>query len=355
MKRRDVFISVLVMAFFLVSTIGLGTAGLGTAIAQKKPVVLRLVVPSPPGDWPLTFMNTELAKRFNGRAKGQYVIEAHPDPGGAIAKIPEYFDAVRIGSVEITCGPWGMFSFLDPRLGIIETPFLFSTSPAASAACKPLLPLYDQILQEKFNAKGLSLCNVGGVNLYSSKPVKTLEDWKGLLVGCLSPVASGLAKELGASPVTVMWVDMYESLQKKVIAAVLIGTHGGVATNTPDVCKNVVLFYGLSGWNGFSINLDVWKKMPPNIQKILQEEAIASAEWMNKTVDGELGAKDMKTFKDKGSAVYFVPKAERDKWEKVLAPYKEKQITSLGEFGQKVKKIADEVNKSHPYSQRGMY
>ena len=255
----------------------------------------------------------------------------------------------------MACAPWGMFTNLDPRLGVIEIPFLFNTSPAASAACKPLLPLYDQILQEKFNAKGLGLYNSGGVNLFSSKPVKTLEDWKGLLVGCLSPVASGLAKELGASPVTIMWTDMYESLQKKVIAGVIQGTHGGVVTNIPDVCKNVILFYGLGGWNGFSINLDIWKKMPPNIQKILQEEGVASAEWMNKTVDGELGDKDMKAFKDKGTTVYFVPKAERDKWEKMLAPYKEKQIASLGEFGQKVKKIADELNKKYPYTQRGMF
>jgi hypothetical protein len=50
-----------------------------------------------------------------------------------------------------------------------------------------------------------------------------------------------------------------------------------------------------------------------------------------------------------------VPKAERDKWEKVVAPYKEKQISSLGEFGQKVKKIADDLNKKIPYTQRGLY
>jgi TRAP-type C4-dicarboxylate transport system substrate-binding protein len=350
MKKMFVFITVLMMSIFIISVVGSGTS-----MAQKKPIVLRLVVPSPAGDWPLTFMNTELARRFNERAKGEYVIEAHPDPGGALAKIPEYFDAVRIGSVEIACGPWGMFSFLDPRLGVIETPFLFNSSPAASASCKPILPLYDQILQEKFNAKGLGLYNSGGVNLFSSKPVKTLADWKGLLVGCLSPSASALAKELGASSVTVMWVDMYESLQKRVIEAVIQGTHGGVVTNIPEVCKNVIFFYGLSGWNGFSINLDIWKKMPPHIQKILSEEAIASSEWMNKTVDGELGEKDMKYFKDKGTSVYFVPKAERDRWEKVLAPYKEKQIAALGEFGQKVKKIADDLNKKFPYTQRGLY
>lgn len=65
----------------------------GDAFAQKKPVVLRLVVPSPADDWPLTFMNIELAKRFNAR-QGEYKIEVRA--GGALAKLPEYFDAIRV-------------------------------------------------------------------------------------------------------------------------------------------------------------------------------------------------------------------------------------------------------------------
>jgi TRAP-type C4-dicarboxylate transport system substrate-binding protein len=342
-------------ALFVILTIMFVFVGLTpeTGQAQKKPVVLRLVVPSPAGDWPLTTYNNELADNFNKRAKGEYRIEVYP--GGALAKLPEYLDAVRVGAVEMACAPWGFFSGLDPRLGIIETPFLFASSPAASSACKDLLPLYDQILQEKFNAKALALYNSGGVNLYSTKPVKTLEDWKGLLVGTLSPTASALAKEMGASAVTVVWTDTYESLQKKVIDATLQGTHGGVAMNMIDVCKHVTLFFGIAGWNGWQINLDIWNKMPPNIQKILSEEATAEAEKMNKTVDGELGDYDVKKWKEKAVTPHFVPKAERDRWEKQVAPMRDKIIAGFGEFGQKVKRVVDEANKRRPYTQRGTY
>ena len=145
MKKRFVLLSMLALSFFLIATVMPGSA-----FAAKKAVVLRLVVPSPAGDWPLTFMNTELAKRFNERAKGEYKIEVYA--GGALAKLPEYFDSVRVGAGEMACAPWGMFTNMDARLGIIETPFLFSSSPAASSACQFLLPLYDQILQKKFKA-----------------------------------------------------------------------------------------------------------------------------------------------------------------------------------------------------------
>ena len=103
---------------------------------------------SPAGDWPLAFLSFELAKRFNARVS-EYQIEVYA--GGALAKLPEYFDAVRIGAVEMSCAPWAMFSNLDPRLGVIETPFLFVSSRAASSASMDLLPLYDQLLQKNFH------------------------------------------------------------------------------------------------------------------------------------------------------------------------------------------------------------
>jgi TRAP-type C4-dicarboxylate transport system substrate-binding protein len=112
---------------------------------------------------------------------------------------------------------------------------------------------------------------------------------------------------------------------------------------------------GVSGWNGYSINLDLWKKMPKHIQEILQEETVKAADWMTKTTCTVLGDGDMKAFKEKGVSVYFVPKAERDRWEKMLTPYKEKQLVTFGELGQKIKKIAEDANKRHPYTERGLY
>jgi len=349
MKKISAFIAVLFMAVLCSSVFILGTQ---TAHA-KKPILLRLVVPAPPGDWPLTYKDMEFAKRFNERARGEYEIEVHA--GGALAKLPEYFDAVRIGAVEMADGPWGLYSFLDPRLGLLEIPFMFDSMAAMTAATKPLLALYDPILQEKFNAKGLGLMNTGSVGVISTKPVKTLEDWKGLLVGTISPPTAAMVKHLGGSPVTIMWTDTYESLQKKVIDATIQGTHAMVVMGMTDVCKHVTLFFGMGAPNGYTINLDVWKKMPQHIQKILQEEIDRAADWMNETVMTKVGDEDIKAFKEQGVSVYIVPKAERDRWAKALDPYVKKQIGAFGELGPKVQKVADDANKLFPYSERGMY
>ena len=63
----------------------------------------------------------------------------------------------------------------------------------------------------------------------------------------------------------------------------------------------------------------------------------------------QLQEMDLKNLKERGVSVYYLPKAERDTWAKQPDPYVEKQLSSFGELGQKVKKIADEVNKKYPY------
>ncbi len=333
------FIAVLFFCVFIVDN--------PNALAKRQKI-LRLVVPAAAGD-PLTVRDETMAKRFNARANGEYKIQVFP--GESLAKIPEYFDAVRVGAVEMADIAWGIFAGLDSRLSLIETPFLFNNLPAGVAAAERLLPLHNTILQERFNAKALGLMHLSGVELISTKQVKTLGDWKGLLVGAISPVLSSMVKELGGSPVTIMWTDLYTSLQKGVIDGTTTGTHGSLETGLMDVCSHVTIFFGAAAWNGYSINLDVWNSMPKHIQQILQEEIDWAVDWThNMMVKWE--DEDMQAYKRLGTKVHIVPTAERRKWEEVLRPLKEEQLRRMGGLGLRVKQIADDVNARYPYHVR---
>lgn len=321
----------------------------GSAFAQRKPVILRLVVSTPAGDKLQTYRDTEMAKRFNERAKGEYSIEVYPG-GGGITKIPEFFDAVRTGVVEMMHMIWGSYSFQDQRLGLLELPFLFANSRATSEATKRMLTLYDPILQERFNAKGLSLMATGGLGLFSQKPIEELGDLKGLLTATVSPGSSVLMKTLGAAPLTIVYTDIYESLSKKIANATTMSSHGGIVLSFTDSCRHFTPFYGISSVGGYAINLDVWKKMPPRIQKILLEETQTAADWMNHMVAFEIPRQDTKTLSEKGVQVHYLSRAEREKWAKLLEPYKEKQFSTFGDLGKRMKEIADDANRKFPYS-----
>lgn len=341
-KRSLIIVGVFVVVFLL------GTIIVGANSVEAKEVLLRFAVPAPAGDFPLTAGAEDLAKQFNKRAKGSYRIEVFA--GGALVKVPEYFDAIRIGAIEMAMIDWSIFSFLDPRLGLVGLPFLINNLEAGIAAADQFEVLHDAILREKFNAAGLGMFSVGGVDLISNKPVVKLEQWKGLLVGAGSPMTASMFKELGASPVTISWTDLYESLQKGVIDATAQVIHGALMTGLFDVAKQVNVFFGQGAYNGFMINLKIWNEMPQEIKTILQEEINKKIAWMNVTMR-QLEKDDIKTLKEKGIKINVVSKAERDRWVKALAPFNQKQIESFGEFGAKIKQIADESNAKFPYKE----
>ena len=316
-----------------------------TPLYGKGPVILRLVVPTPTGDM-LTVKDQELADNFNRRAKGQYEIRVYP--GESIVRIPEYLDAVRVGAVEMADTAWGIYAGHDKRLGAMEVPFLFNNINASIAATEKLLPIYDDLLSKKFNQKALALFAIGGMELISTRPVKTSADWEGLMTGAINPQIAAMTRELGGSPVVVMWTDLYTSLQKKVIDAGLSNSHQMLTFFLTDVCSNVSIFYGASGWQGYSINMKIWEKMPEKIKNILVDETGRAARKMHDEFL-RLHDDDIENLKIKGIKVHLVPPEERAAWAEKLRPYIDKEISTMGIFGQRIKMIADEVNAKYPY------
>ncbi|HEY78683.1 MAG TPA: hypothetical protein G4O09_06185 [Dehalococcoidia bacterium] len=338
MKRLSVLLSFLVVALLVVSLV------ISCTPKPKETIVLRLVVPAPPGD-PLTVKDEDLAARFNERAGGEYEIKVYP--GETLVKIPEYLDGVRTGAVEMSDIAWGIFTGLDPRLGASETPFLFDNVRASAAAQAALVELYDPIYQEKFNQKQLASLTTGAMELCGVKPVKTLEDMKGLLVGAISPILAGMIEALGGAPVTVMWTELYTNLEKGVIDATFQSSHGQIELKITDVAPYNTTLYGISGQNAYSVNLDVWNAMPKRIQDILVEEVDVAAQQGNEMFIRYFD-EDIAAMRDLGVEVYILPEAERDRWKEACRPYSEKLLSDLGEFGQQVKQIADEANSQFP-------
>ena len=332
----SLLLAVLIPAFLLCSVI---------PAYGKGPVIIRLVVPTPTGDM-LTVKDQELAENFNRRANGEYRIQVFP--GESIVRVPEYLDAVRVGAIEMADTAWGIYSGHDKRLGATEMPFLFNNLNACIDAVDRLLPLYDNLLQNKFNQKALSLFAIGGMELVSTRPVKTLKDWKGLMTGAINPQISALTQILGGAPVVVTWTDLYTSLQKKIIDAGLCNTHQVLTFSLTDVCSNVTVFYGASGWQGYSVNLNVWRKMPQHIREILLDETDKAAKKMHREFL-RLHDEDIQNLRTKGIKVHVIPPEERKVWAGKLHPYLKKEFSLMGDFGYKIMRIADEVNSRNPY------
>lgn len=283
---------------------------------------------------------------FNARCGPDYTIEYFG--AEAMLSFPELLDGVRTGAADMAAVTPNFNSFDEPKLGAVEMPFLLNNLEAHIEAVPELLPLYAEILENQFNQKLLCLHNYTGMALISTKPVKTLEDWDGLLVQSISPVISSIIEALGGSPVSGQpYTESYSLIEKGTVDGVITAPAAMRVFALTDVADYMTAAYMVPAVHGFSINLDSWNKLPKKIQNILEEEAKKQSDVIDQWLVGEW-EKDFGIIADAGVDIYYVPDSELVRWREACQPVIDQLMAQYGDFGDKVMKIADEANAKHP-------
>lgn len=283
---------------------------------------------------------------FNARCGPDYTIEYFG--AEAMLSFPELLDGVRTGAADMAAVTPNFNSFDEAKLGAVEMPFLLNNLEAHIEAVPELLPLYAEILENQFNQKLLCLHNYTGMALISTKPVKTLEDWDGLLVQSISPVISSIIEALGGSPVSGQpYTESYSLIEKGTVDGVITAPAAMRVFALTDVADYMTAAYMVPAVHGFSINLDSWNKLPKKIQNILEEEAKKQSDVIDQWLVGEW-EKDFGIIADAGVDIYYVPDSELARWREACQPVIDQLMAQYGDFGDKVMKIADEANAKHP-------
>jgi TRAP-type C4-dicarboxylate transport system substrate-binding protein len=318
-------------------------AGSFVACPAKGPVVLKMASAAM---FEYGEVEQAFADAFNERCGPDYTIEYY----GAeqMLSFPELLDGVRTGAADMGAITPSAHSADEPKLGANELPFLFNNIDAHIEAVPELAPLLDEILQDKFNQKLLCLHNYTAVEMISTKPVKTLEDWDGLMVQAISPSTAALIEAMGGAPVTgVPYTDSYSVLEKGTVEAVITAPAAMRIFSLTDIAKYMSLSYSVCALHGYSINLDVWDDLPGSVQDIMLEEAQKSSDGIDEWLKGEW-ENDFALLADAGADIYTVPQSEIDRWKTTCQPLIDSQLVVLGDFGAQVMAIADAANAKYP-------
>lgn len=357
MHTNKLFYTVIVSLILLASVLGITACSKTTTTTAApstspsttvKQVLIRMTTPVPAGDEFVTWAQ-EGMDRFNARTGGAYKMQMFP--GGQLGPFPESLDAIRTGAIEGGMIPLAAFAGTIPELGLAELPFLYNNGEANAYAELGIKDLYSQILQDEANQRSLGCIFVGTLNLLSAKKqVKTLEDLKGMIVGCDTPSSADLIKALGGSGIVVDFTEDYSNLQKGVIDAKTNAPQYALIAKLYEVAKYYTVFHGLGSLYSFNINSDVYNKMPQNIKDALNEELSATAESISQkyvTKFYELAPELQKL----GVEYYYLPVEERDRWKELAYPGTLDTLAKFGDVGAKIKQIIDEANAKYPYIQ----
>jgi TRAP-type C4-dicarboxylate transport system substrate-binding protein len=309
-----------------------------------KQVLIRMTTPVPAGDDLLVKCQAEMDK-FNAETNGAYKMQMFP--GGQLDQFPAMLDDIRSGAVDGGVIPPAGYSGKVPEFSIIELPFILESAEANAYAEIGLQPIYAKILEEKQNQTSLGCIFIGGLYLLSTKPIHTLEDVKGLNIGCDTPSSAALMKALGGNGIVVDFTEDYSNLQKGVINAKTVGSQYVEIAKLYEVAKNGTLFFALGSVYSINLNLDVYKKMPPDVQNSLKQHMSKLAADLSQyflhlpeTLNPKLA--------QKGVVFYDLPKAERDRWKALAYPATLDTIAKLGDIGAQIKKLADDANAKYP-------
>ncbi|HEX2988150.1 MAG TPA: TRAP transporter substrate-binding protein DctP [Chloroflexota bacterium] len=307
-----------------------------------------MAVPWPTGD-PVTNNIQEFVDKFNAQAKGQYVIELHP--GGQLLALPDEFEALRTGGVEMAGWPVAVFGSIVPEFNLAELPFAVNSIEADAAYNVAMTPIYDKVLTAQHNIKPVFNFTCQGLDIISVNPVKTLADWKGWLCQTISPVTANVVEKLGGAGVALDFSEGYQALQKKVITAALESGSMIIMFKMNEVAKNLTRAYLTPAAIGIFINQDIYNKMPKDIQDLvvnLGKEAQASTN--ANMIDLYHTNYDKMT--GMGMTVYALPKAERDTWATQLQPYADELLGKVDPAtATQVKDITKQLDQKYPYSE----
>jgi TRAP-type C4-dicarboxylate transport system substrate-binding protein len=338
MKR----ISIIIMALFVASFLIVSSVSPSFA----KATVLRLAGPWPPMD-PVTIQLKAFVDAFNKRAAGKYEITLHP--GESLIKMGESFDALRTGAVELAGWPIGVFASVDRRFATAEIPFLVNSAKVDAAMQVELMPLYAEFMEKKFNMRPVFTFTCLGLDIISTKPIRTEADWKGMLMQSVSPQAAKFIEAMGGAPVAIPFIEGYQALQKKVVNGTMQSPQFVIMFKLNEVAQYVTYGYLIPASLMVAVNMDAFRKMPKDIQDIFVEEGLKAQKRTNDFFLN-VAAENPKTLKEMGMEVYRLPKEERNRWVKRLQPFCDSLFEKMDpQFSAKVKEIAAKANAKYPY------
>jgi len=250
-------------------------------------------------------MLEELKKRSGGRIT--YTMYA----GGALGKGPEHYDIVAKGLSDM-----GYFT-------ATWTPGRFPLSDVLSLAAwvdgKDIgvdigNAMYRRILHREF--PGVKMIELNGciqAFLWTKKPVRALEDVKGLRIRTPGGHQTNYIKSLGAEPVFMPLGDVYLAMET--------GTVDGIVTCPPlvlafklyEVAKHGTLTTFGCVTEGVIMNENSWEKTPDDLKPII-EEVTRNPFRTSGGLTREVYKVMMKEIANKGVQLYSLPPKEAKPW-----------------------------------------
>jgi TRAP-type C4-dicarboxylate transport system substrate-binding protein len=210
------------------------------------------------------------AKEVASKSGGKLTVRPFPSMqlGG---KPPELYRQMVQGIADIVFTLPGYTSGDFPMMALTELP---GTANSAEDGTRKLWKHFDQFLAREFkDAKVLMLWNSDSAGIMSrERPVRKLEDMKGLKVRTPSAAQAAQIQAMGATPIPMPVTQIYNSLERGVIDASMIPASAGLDFKLIEVAK-FFTYNAPLGHSPFlvSMNRKRYESLPADLKKAIDD------------------------------------------------------------------------------------
>lgn len=269
-------------------------------------------------------MLEELKKRSNGRIT--YTLYA----GGALGKGPEHFDIVKNGLSDMGyfTATWtpGRFPLSDVLSLAVQVEGKDVGTDIGNAT-------YEKVLKDEF--EGVKVIELNGcisAYLWTTKPVRTLEDCKGLRIRSPGGHQTHYIESLGAEPVFMPLSDVYMAMETGTIDGLVTCPPLVLAFKLYEVARHGALATFGCVTEGVVMNQKSWDRAPDDLKPIIMEVAgnpFAATGGLNTEAYKVM----MEDLKKHGVDLYRLPPEEAQRWYALFQEDTREWIERLEEKG----------------------
>ena len=193
--------------------------------------------------------------------------------GTLLSKELEIMDAVRSGNIAMGT-PVGAASTVFPEFGVFLTPYLVRDyNHAYTMFNGDIGKSFDEPFQKKYKLKVIFYYDFGFRHFWNNASrIATPADLRGLKMRVQQGrVFADTVNGLGASAVPMPWGEVISAAQQGVIDGADLPVVNINALKVYEVSKFVSLTFHNYGPTMVVMNLDFWKSLPPDQQKLIMD------------------------------------------------------------------------------------
>lgn len=260
----------------LVAGLSISALALTAFSASAADVVLKLHQLLPPQATIPAKVLAPWAEKVKADSGGRIEVELYPamQLGG---KPSDLVDQVKDGVVDIIWTLVGYTPGRFPKSEAFELPFMVTTGEATSLA---FYDYYEKNLKDEFKDYHVLAVHTHGPGLLhtiASKPIKSLDDMKGLKLRGTSKVVNQMLQAMGAAAVGMPVTAVPESLSKSVIDGTVVPWEVTPSIKIAELAPNHTQFSGKTGLYTaafvFAMNKDSYDALPDDLKKVIDNNS----------------------------------------------------------------------------------